>query len=65
MIMVTLASKYIFAHRSYQKYDYDYEHAKRVWKEFKMKTMGDYHDFYLTTDVLLLAKMFEESRISG
>ena len=27
-----------------------------------MKTMGDYHDLYLTTDVLLLAKMFEESR---
>ena len=40
----------------------DYEHAKRVWKEFKMKTMGDYHDLYLTTDVLLLVKMFEESR---
>ena len=24
--------------------DQDYEHAQKVWKEFKMKTMGDYHD---------------------
>ena len=40
----------------------DNKNAKKVWKEFKMKTMGDYHDLYLTTDVLLLAKMFEESR---
>ena len=23
---------------------HDYEHAKRVWKEFKMKRMGDYNN---------------------
>ena len=40
----------------------DYKNVKKVWKEFKMKTMGDYHDLYLKTDVLLPAKMFEESR---
>ena len=27
---------------------------------YKMNTMGDYHDFYLKTDVLLLADVFEK-----
>ena len=26
---------------------------------FKMNTMGDYHDLYLKTDILLLADVFE------
>ena len=33
-----------------------------VWKEFNMKMMGDYHNHYLQTDVLLLADVFEEFR---
>ena len=27
---------------------------------FEMKTIGDYHDFHLKTDVLLLADVFEK-----
>ena len=27
--------------------DDEYDHAKKVWKTFKIKTMGEYHDLYL------------------
>ena len=37
----------------------DYQHAKRVWKEFGIRDPGDYHDLYLRTDVALLANVFE------
>ena len=42
--------------------DEDYKHAQKVWKEFNMKTMKDYHDLYLELDVLLLADVFENFR---
>jgi hypothetical protein len=42
--------------------DEDYEHAQIVWKKFDCKTLGDYHDLYLRTDVHLLADVFEAFR---
>ena len=40
----------------------DYTHAQRVWEEFGMNSMRDYHYLYQKTDVLLLADVFEEFR---
>ena len=37
-----------------------YSHVINVWNVFKMNTMGDYHDLYLHTDILLLADVFEK-----
>ena len=38
--------------------DVDYRYAKRVYKEFNNKTLGDYHDLYVQTDTLSLVDVF-------
>ena len=42
--------------------DVDYSHAKRVYKEFNNKNIGNYHDLYVQSDTLLLADVFENFR---
>ena len=40
----------------------DCQHAQRVWKEFRIFSLGEYHDLYLRTDVVLLTNMYEAFR---
>ena len=42
--------------------DEQYEHAQKLWDIFGVNTMGDYHDLYLKSDILLLADIFENFR---
>ena len=36
--------------------------TRNVWNKFKLKNMGDYHDLYLETDMILSANVFESFR---
>ena len=40
----------------------EYNHAKKVWKTFNIKTMGEYHDLYFKSDMFLLADLFKSFR---
>ena len=40
--------------------DDDYLTWNKIWNEFNMKNVADYHDHYLKRDILLLADLFEK-----
>ena len=40
----------------------DYAHTKRVCKDFDIKHLGAYHDFYVQSDTLMIANVFENLR---
>ena len=42
--------------------DANYAHTKIVCKDFEIKNIGEYHDFQVQSDTLLLADVFENFR---
>ena len=42
--------------------DADYMHAKRVWEDFEIKILGEYHDLYLESNTLLFTDVFKSFR---
>ena len=66
------AKKYLFSSTKKGKISYDgkisdghislkdYLTCEKIWDNFNIKDMGDYHDHYLKKDVLLLADVFEK-----
>ena len=42
--------------------DIDYRHGNNVFKKFRLKNLGEYHNLYVQSDTLLLADVFENFR---
>ena len=42
--------------------DKHYTHAQKVYEEFELKNLGNYHDLYVQSDTLLIADVFENFR---
>ena len=40
----------------------DYRHGNNVFKKFKLKNLGEYHDLYVQSDTILHADVFENFR---
>ena len=40
----------------------DYSHGQKIWKIFEIKNLGEYHDLYVQSDILVLDDVFENLR---
>ena len=43
----------------------DHKHAQKVWEEFNIKNLGEYHDLYVQNNAKLLADVFENFTEKG
>ena len=40
----------------------DYRHAEKVWKDYKLKNLGEYHVLCVQSNTLLFSDVFENFR---
>ena len=63
MKLYHLEKKIFYSHLNMEDItDNDYAHAKRVCKDFEIKNLAHYYDFYVQSNTLLLADVFENFR---
>ena len=43
-------------------FDENYKYAENVWKTFILNNMGEYHDLYLKSEIILLVDVFQNFR---
>ena len=53
-------SKYFNLLKDSEINEQEYKRAVNVWKLFKIKNLGQYHDLHLKRNVLLLTDVFEK-----
>ena len=57
---ILLAKKEFYSNLNMENItDDDCKYTKRVWEDFEIKYLGEYHDLYLHSNMLLLADVFE------
>ena len=61
---MSLPDKKAFYSEFYLEYitDEDYTHAQKMFKDLKLKNLGDHHDLYVESNTLLSTDVFENFR---
>ena len=59
---IPIIVRFLQSHKYAETTDADYTHEKRVWKDFEMKIIGEYHGLYVQSNTLLLADVFGKFR---
>ena len=59
-MQTSLPGNFFYSHLNMEDItDADCAHVKRVYKDFEINNLGEYHDLYAHSDTLLLADVFQ------
>ena len=55
--------KDFYSHLNMENFtDVDYIHTERIYKDFEIKNLGEYHDSFVQSDISLLAGVFNKCK---